>query len=78
MTFSFCISTHPKPCLEASQKMTKFWWISDSVKTGAVVSFCFMNWKLYSHFGVHTNLLSFLRISVIGLAMLENPLIKQR
>jgi hypothetical protein len=37
-----------------------------------------MIWKLYSHFGVHTNLLSFLRSLVIGLAMLENPLIKQR
>jgi hypothetical protein len=78
MTFSFYISTHPKPCLEASQNMTKLWWMSGSVNTGTVVSFSFMTWKLSSHFGVHTNLLSFLKSSVMGLAMLENPLIKRR
>jgi hypothetical protein len=69
---------HPRPCLEASQKMTKLWWISGKVRTGAVVSFFFMTWKLSSHFGLHTNLLSSLRSSVMGLEMLENPLIKRQ
>jgi hypothetical protein len=78
MTFSFSISTQPNPCLEASQKMTKLWLMSGSVKIGAVVSFFFMIWKLPSHFGDHTNFLSFLRSSIMGLAMLENPLIKRR
>jgi hypothetical protein len=71
MNFWSCISTHPKPFLDASQKMTKLWWISGKVSTREVVSLFFISWKLSSHSLVQINLLSFLRSFVIGLAILE-------
>jgi hypothetical protein len=48
--------------------------MSGIIKTGAVVSCFFSSWKLALHLADHSNFLSFPSNSVIGLEILENPL----
>ena len=46
ITFSCCINTHPKPCLEASQYTVYPSCPDGSVRTGAEVNFRFSSSKL--------------------------------
>src|SRR3954467_15692174 len=73
-----CISMHPNPCREASQKISKSFLVSGGASTGAEVNLLFSSWKLSSHLGVHWNFLSFLISSVRGFATLEKFSMKRR
>jgi hypothetical protein len=52
--------------------------MSGRVSTGAVVNLLLNSWKLFSHDWVQLNFFSFLRNSVMGGAILENPSINLR
>src|SRR3954470_14779433 len=68
MTLPSCISTHPRPILDASQYTSKGFVISGIIKIGAEINLFLSSWKLASHLSVHSNFLSFFSNWVMGLA----------
>jgi hypothetical protein len=64
----------PNPCPKALQYTENGFSMFGITKTGVVVSHFFNSWKLALHLADHSNFLSFPSNSVIGLEILENPL----